>query len=1051
MDRSKSILLVLICIFIVVVAVLLWHWGFNDSQTAPPAPPAVAAPTAESPTAPADPNADSAPTDEGSEEDMRKRFHGGWRRNLKKAEQAGPNAPAPEPDPNVLAETADVPEPNEPLAPEDQMEAVNLKDVEMKDLIGQLAEWTDKVIIPHPDVMKEKITIYSPRKLPRPEALRLLYAALRTKGFIAEQTGNIIFLKPIKDARLGSVPTVPAEEPLALIEDKNQIVQKFFKLRNYSPTRLQEIILPLIAEYGYVTADETSGHIVVIETVENLLRIKRIIEQLDVPEVEQTVTRIFVVTHGDPAEIVQVLNKLLAKGGPRAARGKRPSNPSPERSQGPTGGPDKGAPAAATSVVITPTDSPIVLIPEPRRKWIIARASADDMIQIEEWIEKLDKKESTESDTETVPLKYVEAREVADRLNQVLGQAPGSELKASILVQPLSQARQIMIYGSAEKREMVKKLIAEIDIPPGLFDTKQFTLQYGDAEEIKELIDELYDINKGLSRYSYRRRDYTSPDSVRAIAFPSLKQVTVIASAENMEKITEQIAEWDVPLNVEDVKPLIIELRNSDPVKMVNLLSDLFTEQSTEQRPSWYYYYYGQDETKEKIVGALYGKLTFKAVPETKKIIIISQIPEAYKVIKQLVAELDQQEPAELPMIVTLKYADAEDLCDQLNAILNEPGTTATLRRSKRGLSEVVEDKQTGKTTTQTGQEDTAKSDEIKPWWDSARRRADEEMPASNLIGKIRFIPVHRSKAILVLAAEEYLDSIKAMIEELDQPGKQVMIKAVIVEVNHSSMTSLGIKVSSDSAAFGAVGENSLALSLTTAGDLQYQQSFGSGGLYTFTAKPGFNVHTLIDMLIKQAGARVLNQPTLWTKDNEEAEFFKGGQVPFIEGSTISAEAGATRETVQYRAVGLRLRIRPNITPEKAVNMIIDINISQVEPDTINGNIVTSEFKTITHTTVANGQTIMLSGVLFQTDSTIIHKTPLLGDLPLLGPLFRHKEIVKTNNELLTFITPYVIENELASQIEPTDESGSEQLENALQKMEDIRATLDEKLEKIKN
>ena len=115
------------------------------------------------------------------------------------------------------------------------MESVNLKDVQMKDIVKKLAEWTGKVIIPADDAMKQKITIYSTKKLPRTEAIVMIYTALRAKGIVAEQTDNVIELKSIKDVRLGPVPTVQADYALAMIENKKQVVQKFFRLHNYGP------------------------------------------------------------------------------------------------------------------------------------------------------------------------------------------------------------------------------------------------------------------------------------------------------------------------------------------------------------------------------------------------------------------------------------------------------------------------------------------------------------------------------------------------------------------------------------------------------------------------------------------------------------------------------------------------------------------------------------------------------------------------------------------------------------------------------------------------
>ncbi|HBR20357.1 MAG: hypothetical protein A2Y13_10400 [Planctomycetes bacterium GWC2_45_44] len=921
------------------------------------------------------------------------------------------NQPA---DPNKTVAVKDSNDANDVNDANDPMEALNLKDVEMKDIIQKLAQWTNKVIIPNDEAMKQKITIYSPVKLPRSQALSLIYSALKVKGFIAEYGGNVIYLKPVAKARLGSVPVVSADEPLAAIENKNQVVQKFFKIKNYSPIQMSKIIMPLIGEYGYVSADENTGSLLIIDTVENLIRFEKIIAQCDVPGSDQAAEKIFEIRFGDPAEIVQLLRKLLSIDG---------GSP-------PAGNKEKTA-AAPESVIIESSRTPIVLIPESRRKWIIARASADDIKRIGQWIEKLDQAGQVQSEYETISIMYVDVSEVAERLNEAMQKMPGTELKASVLVQPLRQAGQIMLFGRAEMREMLKKFIAEIDVPTGKFETKTFELKHADAEQVKKQIDDLYgkesDSGDWFSR-RYGQSQQNPTDVVKAIAFPTMQQVTVVASPENMVKIVAQIAEWDVPLDVSKVKPVIIELQNSDPVRMADLLTKLFTEESSENSLPWWWWGGGEDEKKKKIVGALYGQLTFEPVPDTKKIIVISKIPEAYDVISQLIEELDKMDVAELPMVITLNYADAEDLCDQLNAILNEAGTSAILKRSKRGLSE-YSTSETGQKQSDAGKETSqVNPDVITPWWNNARDRAAEQMPTSNLIGRIRFIPVHRSKAILVLSPSEYQESLKAMIMALDQPGKQVMIKVVIIEVNHENMTSLGIKLASDKAAFGNLGENAL----TALTQLAYTQNHG-----TFTATSTANINLLVDLLIREVNAKVLNQPTLWTKDNEEAEFFKGKSVPFLQSTQTSTEGLSQRDAIQYRNVGVILRVRPNITPEKAVDMTINLIISEVEDTLINGNIATNELNTTTHMIVNDGETLMLGGILFKNDSLVEQKIPLFGDMPMVGKLFRHYDTGQSNNELLAFITPYVVDTN-------SSPAAVKEIKNKYDKMQDVLELLGE-------
>jgi general secretion pathway protein D len=914
---------------------------------------------------------------------------------------------------------------------------------------------------------------------------------------IAEPTYNWIIAKATAEdlKQIGewikrldrSVPTLFIDQPLARVENKNQIVQKFFKLENYSPSQMAQIVGPLVSEEtGYVSADESTGNLLVIDTVENLIRIEMIIAEFDVPEAEQTVTEIFEIRYGDPSEIVQLLRMLItgeagtssrslgrssSYGRSSYGRSSSYSRTSYSSSRGYSSGfRGSSRPGSSQSVMIGPSDQPVVLIPEPNRKWIIARASAEDMQRIGEWIDKLDKEEPVKSEHETISITYADVSEVADRLNEAMQQMPGSELQASVLIQPLENARQIVIFGRADMREMVKKLIAEIDIPTGLFQTEHFKLKYADPDDVKEKLEELYDATSSTSGrggytsiyyFGSARSTAMSAETVRVISYVTRKQVTVIASAENMEKVRQQIKEWDVPIPVDELKPRIIELHNSDPVQMAELLKTLFTEEGGGGMSIYDILFGSGTEDKQKIVGPLYGQLTFEEVPGTKKIIVISKIPEAYDVIEQLILDLDREEMGEIPKVIELKYADPEDLSERLNAMFVEAGQQAPIRYAEQGLSatsamDAAEDSASGGGSSNNQSAGQSQQQTYTPPWSGsgARSSIDEELPISNVIGRIRFVPEPHTKSIMVLAPPEFMDEIEELIAQLDVPGKQVMIEAIIVEVEHTKVTSLGIELSTNPNAFGSAGENALTAlaNITHLGTYNSASGiispsgaagstlFGATGTSGTLLGVGTDVYALLDFLIKTTDAKILNQQTIWTKDNEEASFFKGSEVPFLGSVTQSVNIG-TQQAINYELVGMELRARPGITPEDKVDMEVNIEISQLTAEREQNVPIRSQMITTTNMIVQNNQTLLLGGILFQKDSKVEAKLPLFGDLPLIGGLFRHNSIIQTNSELLVFMTPHVIDEDA--------EELPEAVEEKKEKLENIRGQLEETMEEL--
>jgi len=357
------------------------------------------------------------------------------------------------------------------------------------------------------------------------------------------------------------------------------------------------------------------------------------------------------------------------------------------------------------------------------------------------------------------------------------------------------------------------------------------------------------------------------------------------------------------------------------------------------------------------------------------------------------VLDLDREEMGEVPKVLQLKYADPEDLSERLNAMFVEAGQTARIRLTAQGLSTASEmdDSSTTQSTQSNQSSNTTQSDSstyTPPWSGSgARSSIDEELPISNVIGRIRFVPEPHTKSIMTLAPPEFIDEIEGLIAQLDVPGKQVMIEAIIVEIEHSKVTSLGVQLATNPAAFGSLNENAI----TALGNLTHIGTHGSaaGTIAPSALIPtpigatgsgtvlgvGTDIYALIDFLVKTTDAKIMNQQTLWTKDNKEASFFKGSEVAFLGSESVTQQT--TTQNISFERVGMELRARPSITPEDKVDMVVNV---------------------------------LLGGILFQKDSKVERKLPGFGDLPLVGGLFRHNLIAQTNSELLVFMTPHVIE-----------------------------------------
>ena len=923
---------------------------------------------------------------------------------------------------DIIKAATVVTRPDESAEPNEPMETVNLNNVEMKTIVEKLAEWTGKVIIPTAELMKQKITIYAPEKLPRSKAVAVIYSALRLKGYTAEETVEAIILKPVKEAKPAQVPAISHDDSLEMVENKDRIVQKFYKLEYYSPLQMAQIVKPLLSHTGYISADEKTGNLLIIDTVKNLLRIENIIAQFDVPEAGQTITEIFEIRYGDPAEIVKSLRMLIS------------------------GRPGFGA-------IIEPSKQPIVLIPETRRKWIIAKASAEDMKMIGEWIAKLDHEEPVNKDYEVVAITYTDVTKLADRLNESIKQIPGLESQADILLQPLEQAGQIIIFGSPDKRQMVKKLIAEIDIPPGKFETKVFKLKYSNPNQIKENIDNLYGgtAPTGPARYYYYRyRRGSQPgdaDIVKVISYPELKQVTVIASTENMLKIAEQIKEWDVPLDVDKLKPRIIELQNSDAAQMAELLRMLFSEEGGGGLNIQNILIDRGTEIKQKIVGPPHEHLTFEEVPGTNKLIVISKIPEAYDVIEEFISDLDRREmtPEDMKQIGEwIKKLDRK-----------EPIPASLLKAEKlKGLIETGKRVESAKKLSNLGKALLIYANDHEDKYPLSLRRLRDYLDLEEFnwaLANIEYLArgktiavrpdtviaydktlLTKGKGTNVLFNDSHVEFVKPeRLKELGISATEILIETRILSVSEDFLQSIGLDANSVSSS-DAWSEHLVA---------------------KYAAEPNAETYSLIlddlhiSFLLKAAqahkGAKVLAAPQVLTHEGKTASIGIMTESYYVLGYTEPNDPSDKPEPKTDKVeIGTRIWLKPELTRDnEKIKLDFKMEFSQLlgyEERKYKGKYIyivprTEIVSTEMPCLIPDGKTLLIVG---QKITDKVSTAPILSRIPVVGEMFRSRDKTKDQRMLLILVKPIINPQQKAGKILPGQEDSEEHIKSLANQLE---------------
>ena len=281
------------------------------------------------------------------------------------------------------------------------------------------------------------------------------------------------------------------------------------------------------------------------------------------------------------------------------------------------------------------------------------------------------------------------------------------------------------------------------------------------------------------------------------------------------------------------------------------------------------------------------------------------------------------------------------------------------------------------------------------------------------------------TNALIITAAPAKFDSIRRIITQLDIRRAQVLIEAIMAEVSTGLSKELGVQYayvptersSGTTPAVGQLFSNSSAdIAGLIAGGTDAALSAVASGFFVGAAKVGGkdNFAALLRALEGDSATNILSTPQLLTLDNEEAEIVVAQNVPFITGQYTNTGSGTDTavnpfQTIEREDVGITLRITPQINEGDSVILNVEQEASSLSPSPIASDLITNKRSIKTTVLAQDEQTIVLGGLIEDRYTDDVQKIPLLGDIPLLGHLFRSTNTTKDKQNLMVFIHPVII------------------------------------------
>ncbi|MBH2043240.1 MAG: type II secretion system secretin GspD [Comamonadaceae bacterium] len=509
---------------------------------------------------------------------------------------------------------------------------------------------------------------------------------------------------------------------------------------------------------------------------------------------------------------------------------------------------------------------------------------------------------------------------------------------------------------------------------------------------------------------------------------PGNNSLVITDYADNLQRLARIVAAMDVS-NASDIE--IIPLKNAVATDLAPLVARLIDGGSAAAPAAAQ----GQTDTS--------FKTTLLAEPRSNALILRAANPARVAQVRALVDKLDQPHaPGSSAAsgnihVVYLKNADATKLATTLRAAMaaagGGSGAASSSSPASIGLSTSANSGLTSNTSSNVGLSAGAASG--LGMGASSGSGTSSNQPSTG--GQIQADPTTNS--LIITAPEPQYRQLRTVIDKLDGRRAQVLVESLIVEVSTNKLAEFGIQWQSvigrsGDGVVGAIGTNSstsganiigLTAGILQGGTAAAAAAAGLGGGLNLALAPRVNgqyyLGALANFLQNSGDANVLSTPNLMTLDNEEAKIVIGNNVPFPTGSyaNTGGNTGAVNPftTVERKDVGLMLRVRPQINENGTVKMAIYQEVSKIDSATLkdpNGP-TTSKRSIESNVLVDDGSIIVLGGLLEDSYSQAEDKVPLMGDIPVVGNLFRSENRSRKKTNLMVFLRPVVVRDAAAS------------------------------------
>ena len=899
----------------------------------------------------------------------------------------------------------------------------NFTGQELKGLFEWLSRETDLTIIAsEEDIRDKRFSLINLRNVTLDEVIEKIKTVLTQYDLTLIQTDNTLLVTTFARAiaTKGTVKNIPPDPERVDMTDEIQTY--IIQLNTVVASEQVERLKPLLNKQANIFADTATNTLVITDVASNIRRIVSILQVADEGERFPLKILIIPLAYAEASPLAQTLSDIFreAEDDERQRKGSGPGMSADDAKAA-------AAEMKADGVGYEVLDGTIKIVAETSSNSLVLKASEANLVFLQEIVKELDVAPSLQMQIRTFRLEYAAAEDVAQTLQEVLtgersenrgrmdawdraklrnwqrehGIDQSQGIVGNINVSHNDRLNIIVVSSDPRNFSIIEKVIKELDQEQTQEEIRLYFLKFADAETLVPSLQDLFEggsTGRDRERPWWERRYRESSregdgggfgvqGEVHLVADLRLNAILISTSAQNFETIDGLIKKLDVNMPDQEWGTRMYKLGYADAENVAAVINNVYQGSSGN---TGNFFFFLAERQRNQTQGSLAGNVTAEPYPTLNAVIVSTATQRNFDLITDFINSVDVPTPEgqkEITEAIRLEYGDADHLQDVLQQVWEGDGDGGGFSFSR--------------------------------FFASGGRQ--EQQDINSLRGKVTVFADTDTNSLIVTTRQRYLPAVRALIQKLDFVRGQVWIDIQILEVTLDETTKLGIELTAqENRIFGVTPNPGNPLIGTFDSQLGLEQEIS-----------GFNVGlatkeymALLHALIRENKVQTLSTPSLLTRDSWNATWSSGRRIPYLQSVDTTSILGEAVSQPLFNydfidpPVGINISLTPYIAKSQAGEdgkRTIGLNIENISASnfiefTDFNAPITDDNAISVYIDVEDGQQLVVGGIIRKKQKQVENKLPILGDIPLIGRLFKNTETAVEDAEIVIIITPHIVD-----------------------------------------